>query len=338
MKFLNDLLRPLFDLLQAPLAGLPAFVGVLVWSIPVGVFALWVFGKTSNQERIAEVKRRIHAGLFEIRLFNDDLRAIMKAQWEILGHVLHYQALALKPMIFILPPLVLVMVQLHQFYGFRGLQPGDEALMTVQLDPAAGGRRVPARDRSRAARGSAGHDRAALGPVAGPGQLAARRRCRGRLRSRGHGRRRNRRQEPPRHGPVDPAVAGTPAPDICRSAGVAVRETPREDRRDPFHHPRLRRRHDRFSGLGFRVGLRLDGGLLRAHHGDRARPPQTHGRRALMDPRIRTKTRSGFFRSSRSVSCRIRNVQTFNVSTFKRFAPIDSDARVCLNIPGIAFR
>ena len=137
MKLINDLLRPVFDLLQAPFAGLPAIVGVLVWSIPVGIFALWVFGKTSNQDRIAEVKRRIHAGLFEIRLFNDDLRAIMRAQWEILGHVLHYQALALKPMIFILPPLVLVMVQLHQFYGFRGLQPGEEALMTVQLDPSA---------------------------------------------------------------------------------------------------------------------------------------------------------------------------------------------------------
>jgi uncharacterized membrane protein (DUF106 family) len=135
MKLLNDLLRPVFDLLQSPFIGLPAFVGILVWSIPVGVFALWVFGKTSNQERIAEVKRRIFAGLFEIRLFNDDLRAIMRAQGEILRHVLHYQALALKPMIFILPPLVLVMVQLHQFYGFRGLRPGEEVLLTVQLAP-----------------------------------------------------------------------------------------------------------------------------------------------------------------------------------------------------------
>jgi hypothetical protein len=141
MKLINDLLRPVFDLLQLPLAGLPAFVGILVWSIPVGVFALWVFGKTSNQERIAEVKRRIHAGLFEIRLFNDDLRAIMRAQGEILRHVLHYQALALKPMIFILPPLVLVMVQLHQFYGFRGLQPGDEVLLTVQLGQQEAGQR-----------------------------------------------------------------------------------------------------------------------------------------------------------------------------------------------------
>jgi uncharacterized membrane protein (DUF106 family) len=134
MTFLNNLLRPIFDWLQWPLAGLPAVVGVLVWSIPLGVFALWVFGKTSNQDRIAEVKRRIHAGLFEIRLFNDDLGAIMRAQKEILGHVLHYQALALKPMIFVLPPLVLVMVQLHQFYGFKGFEPGEELMLTVQLN------------------------------------------------------------------------------------------------------------------------------------------------------------------------------------------------------------
>ena len=137
MTILNDLLRPIFDWLQYPLRGLSPFVGILIWSIPVGVFALWVFGKTSNQDRIAEVKRRIYGGLFEIRLFNDDLRAIMRAQWEIFGHVLHYQALALKPMIFILPPLVLVMVQLHQFYGFRGLHPGDSVLLTVQLDSEA---------------------------------------------------------------------------------------------------------------------------------------------------------------------------------------------------------
>jgi uncharacterized membrane protein (DUF106 family) len=135
MTTLNDLLRPIFDLLQLPLRGLPTVVGILIWSIPVGVFALWVFGKTSDQERIAAVKKRIFAALFEIRLFNDDLRAIMRAQWEILGHVLHYQALALKPMIFILPPLVLVMVQLHQFYGFRGLEPGDSVLLTVRLEP-----------------------------------------------------------------------------------------------------------------------------------------------------------------------------------------------------------
>ncbi len=134
MSALNTALRGLFDLLQTPFTGLPPIVGIVVWSIPVAVFALWVFKKTSNQKRIAAVKAKIYTCLFEIRLFNDDLRAILRAQAEILRHVIHYQGLALVPMIFILPPLVLVMVQLHAFYGFRGLEPESEALITVSMD------------------------------------------------------------------------------------------------------------------------------------------------------------------------------------------------------------
>lgn len=140
MTLLNAALRPIFDLLQVPLRGLPPWVGILIWSIPIGVFTLWVFKKTSNQRRIAEVKRKIHACLFEIRLFNDDMAAILRAQGEILRHVVHYQALALKPMIFILPPLVLLMVQLHAFYGFRGFEPGERALVRAVLASDSGER------------------------------------------------------------------------------------------------------------------------------------------------------------------------------------------------------
>jgi hypothetical protein len=140
MTLLNGVLGTLIDWLQMPMAGLPAMVGVIVWSIPVSVFALWVFGKASNQEKITGVKDKIAASLFEIRLFNDDLRAIARAQWEIMGHVLRYQGLALVPMVFILPPLVLLMVQLHQFYGFRGFEPGETALLRVELATTDGPR------------------------------------------------------------------------------------------------------------------------------------------------------------------------------------------------------
>lgn len=134
MSIVNSLLRPLIDTLQAPLAGSSPLLGITLWSIPTAWFALLVFKWTSNQEKIGEVKRRIHACLFEIRLFNDDLRAIMRAQGEIFRHVIHYQGLALKPMVWILPPLVLLMVHLHAFYGFRALQPGDAALVSVEVD------------------------------------------------------------------------------------------------------------------------------------------------------------------------------------------------------------
>ena len=135
MATLNDVLRPLFDLLQAPFRG-SAAAGRHRWCgrFPSASLTLWVFKLTSNQQRIAEVKRRIHACLFEIRLFNDDLWAIVRAQGEILRHVAHYQALALSPMLFILPPLVLLMVQLHAFYGFRGLAPGDRTLVRAVFD------------------------------------------------------------------------------------------------------------------------------------------------------------------------------------------------------------
>ncbi len=140
MTGLNAVLGTVIDWLQMPMHGLPAMIGVIVWSIPVSVFALWVFGKTSNQQKISAVKDKITASLFEIRLFNDDLRAIAKAQWEIMGHVLRYQGLALVPMVFILPPMVLLMVQLHQFYGFRGFAPGETALLRVELAETGGPR------------------------------------------------------------------------------------------------------------------------------------------------------------------------------------------------------
>ena len=133
MSVLTSVLRPLIDTLLAPLAGTSPLIGITLWSIPTAIFALLVFKWTSNQDRIAAVKRRIHACLFEIRLFNDDLRAIVRSQGEIFRHVIHYQGLALKPMVWILPPLVLLMVQLHAFYGFQGLQPGDIVLVTVEM-------------------------------------------------------------------------------------------------------------------------------------------------------------------------------------------------------------
>lgn len=133
MEFLNAILRVVFDAIQKPLALMPVWVGIALWSIPVSIFALWIFKRTSNQDQITAVKAKIYACLFEIRLFNDDIRAIFRAQWEIFGHVLRYQLLAFKPMIWILPPLVLIMVQLHAFYGFRGLETGESAVVTATM-------------------------------------------------------------------------------------------------------------------------------------------------------------------------------------------------------------
>jgi len=143
MSAVNAALRPVFDLLLAPFAGGPPIVSLVLVSLLVSVLMLVVFKRTSDQAALAAVKRKIHAGLFEIRLFNDDLRAILRAQGEILRHNLTYLRLTLWPMLFLLPPLVLVIAQLQFHYGYEGLRPGQRALLQVDLDRAAAGATRP---------------------------------------------------------------------------------------------------------------------------------------------------------------------------------------------------
>jgi hypothetical protein len=142
MSAVNAALRLVFDLLLAPFAAWPPMVSLVLVSLLVSIVMLVVFKRTSDQVALAAVKRKIHAGLFEIRLFNDDLRAILRAQGEILRHNLTYLRLTLWPMLFVLPPLVLVIAQLQFHYGYEGLRPGQRALLEVDLAPlAAGGAR-----------------------------------------------------------------------------------------------------------------------------------------------------------------------------------------------------
>ena len=133
MSYINAVLRPAFELLLSPFSGLPAIVGLVVVSFLTAIAMLLIFKKTSNQDAIAAVKRRIHANLFEIRLFNDDLRAIMRAQAEILRHNLTYLRLSAVPMLWTIPPLVLVIAQLQFHYGYRGIDAGNPVLLKVEL-------------------------------------------------------------------------------------------------------------------------------------------------------------------------------------------------------------
>jgi hypothetical protein len=144
MSAVNAALRLVFDGLLAPFAAWPPIVSLVLVSLLVSILMLVVFKRTSDQAALAAVKRKIHAGLFEIRLFNDDLRAILRAQGEILRHNLTYLRLSLWPMLFVLPPLVLVIAQLQFHYGYEGLRPGQRALVQVDLAPRADGGARPA--------------------------------------------------------------------------------------------------------------------------------------------------------------------------------------------------
>lgn len=129
----NRVLGGLFELLLFPFRELPPIVGLAAISLPVSIALLLGFKATSDQEALAAVKRRIHAGVFEIRLFKDDLRAIFSAQAGILRHTLTYFRLSMVPMTWMLVPMVLVVIQLQFRYGYEGLEPGRNAIVKVSF-------------------------------------------------------------------------------------------------------------------------------------------------------------------------------------------------------------
>ena len=139
MSIVNAVLRALIDGLLFPFRGLPPIVGLTVVSLLTSILLLIVFKKTSNQKALEAVKRKIHAGLFEIRLFNDDFRSILRSQLDILRHNLTYLRYSTVPMIWTLPPLVLLIAQLQFHYGYESLRVGRPAVVKATVQAGESG-------------------------------------------------------------------------------------------------------------------------------------------------------------------------------------------------------
>jgi hypothetical protein len=133
----NVLMGGLFDALLFPFRRLPPMVGLCVVSLVTAAGIMLVFRAASDQRRLAEVKRRMAATLFEIRLFNDDLPAVFRAQGELLRHNLTYLRLSLAPMLWMIVPIALVVAQLDTRFGYAGVRPGETVLVKVALREGA---------------------------------------------------------------------------------------------------------------------------------------------------------------------------------------------------------
>ncbi len=139
MSLLNAALRALFDVALRPFAALPPIVPVAIVALVSGIFALLVYRWTSDQAAIAAVKRRLFGYLLEVRLFNDDLRAVLAAQLRLLRENLTYLRLNLVPLLWMIVPFMLLIAQLQFHYGYDGLEVGERTLLVVDLAPAESG-------------------------------------------------------------------------------------------------------------------------------------------------------------------------------------------------------
>ena len=134
MATLNVLLTRIVDGFLRPFENASPLVGVAVVSLVSAIGMLLVVRATSDQARIAAVKRTLQACVFEIRLFNDDARAMLRALGEMLRHNLTYLRLAVVPVLWMTVPFGLLLAQLQFHYGYDGLAVGRQAVVTARIE------------------------------------------------------------------------------------------------------------------------------------------------------------------------------------------------------------
>jgi len=133
MWIFNSAFGKLFDALFLPFRGMSPWVGMILISFLTGLLMLFVFKWTSNQQGIQKVKNRIKAHLLELRLFKDSLSQSLRSQGNILRCNLTYISYSVKPMLVMIIPLILILIQLNFWFGYESLTPNEPAILKIKL-------------------------------------------------------------------------------------------------------------------------------------------------------------------------------------------------------------
>ncbi len=114
-----------FFLLTSPLAI------VVVASLVVGLLMVVLFGHTSDQKAIGLAKDQLKAHLLAVRLYRDQIPVVMGSYGKILRGTGRYLKLAFKPLLYVIIPITLLMVQMDRYLGATPLAPDVPFLLTV---------------------------------------------------------------------------------------------------------------------------------------------------------------------------------------------------------------
>ena len=133
MYSINAAIAAVFDLILRPFDSLSPIWGLLAISVITGIVMVIIFKYTSNQGAIRKAKDKISAYFHEVRLFKDDLGLMLDAQRRILRTNLTYMKYSVIPMLIMLAPVVLILIQLGIRYENRPLRPGESAMVKLRF-------------------------------------------------------------------------------------------------------------------------------------------------------------------------------------------------------------
>src|SRR5438128_2190912 len=133
MDFFNALLNSLYRLFYFAFSWAPPVLSLAVIAALVGAGMLWLFRKTSDQEAMKRVKRKIYASLLELRVFSDEPAVSWRAQKSLFLANVRYMGLALRPALVMSIPVALLLLRLEAFYGREPLPVGRETIVSIGM-------------------------------------------------------------------------------------------------------------------------------------------------------------------------------------------------------------
>ncbi len=133
MSYMNLILNSFFDLIVSPFKDIAPIWSLTLFSLLIAILMLLILRYTSNQKKIKETKSKIRAYIYELTLFKDELGIVLSAQKNVLIQNLKYMKYALKPMIFMIIPLGLFLIQLDSLYGHKPLVPNESTIVSLKL-------------------------------------------------------------------------------------------------------------------------------------------------------------------------------------------------------------
>ena len=106
---------------------------VIVVSLVVGLLMVVLFGYTSDQKAIGIAKDQLKAHLLAVRLYRDQIPVVMGSYGKILRGTGRYLKLAFKPLLYVIIPITLLMVQIDRYLGQNPIAPNAPFLLTAHI-------------------------------------------------------------------------------------------------------------------------------------------------------------------------------------------------------------
>jgi len=126
------------NFLAAALWGINSpLILVILISVVVGLIMVVLFGYTSDQKKIHVAKDQLKAHLLAVRLYQDQLPVVMKTYARILLGTGRYIRLAFMPLLYVIIPITLLIVQLDRYLGAMPIEPRQPFLVSVKSAPEA---------------------------------------------------------------------------------------------------------------------------------------------------------------------------------------------------------